>query len=479
MQIFKTFIGPEPLLAYLCMMAPRLREFRRVMRPTASLYLHCDTTASHYLKILLDATFGAENFLNDIIWKRHSAHNNALRCGAIHDSLLLYKKGGEHTWNSQYHQYSQDYLESFYRYTDPDGRRYRLGDLTARGTQEEFEWKGVRRKWAQSREKMAELEAQGRILYSSSGLASYKRYLDEGKGVPLQDLWLDINPISAHSKERGGYATQKPRALLNRIIQASSNPGDVVLDPFLGWGTTIFEAHALKRRWIGIDISHLSTDQVKESLQRSFGCSPGTDYMMRGEPVDLEGARALASDDRNLFEHWALGLVGARDSCKGKGKDRGIDGKLIWISEKDGSSKTMPISVKSGKVSSLCVRELSGTMNREKAELGLLITLEEPTDEMRREALSDLYEVGGVGVGSTIMNSSPIPRIQILTVEDLLKGKQVRLPLGLASKTYGPATHRQNSHGEDYKPRGKDQMNAPDPTMNVIDFLQNRTESVP
>ena len=266
MQAFRKLLGTNDMLAYMSMMAPRLVELRRVLKLTGSLYLHCDPTASHFLKLLMDAIFGPANFRTEIIWKRTSAHSDTRQGrrqhGRIHDVLLFYTKNDDWNWNPVYTEYDREYVENFYRFVEPDGRRYGLWDLTGPGGAAKgnpsYEVMGVRKYWRYTQEKMSELIAQGRVVQVNPGAVPwYKRYLDEMPGVPLQDLWTDIRPIGSQAAERLGYPTQKPVALLERIIQVSSSEGDTVLDPFCGCGTTIAAAQKLGRRWIGIDITHL------------------------------------------------------------------------------------------------------------------------------------------------------------------------------------------------------------------------------
>jgi adenine specific DNA methylase Mod len=277
MEAFHSFLKNSPMMAYLAMMAPRLFELHRVLRETGSLYLHCDPTASHYLRTLLDGIFDARNFRTEIIWKRSSAHSDAAQGrkqhGRIHDTLFFYTKNGDWTWNHIFTEYDQDYVDSFYKFVEPGtGRRYRLGDITAPGGASPkkknpyYEFLGVKRYWRYSKERMKELYDQGRIIQAKTGgVPAYKRYLDEMKGVPLQDVWTDVKPIGAQAQERLGYPTQKPLVLLERIISASSNPGDVVLDPFCGCGTTIHAAQKLGRKWIGIDVTYLAINLIKRA----------------------------------------------------------------------------------------------------------------------------------------------------------------------------------------------------------------------
>jgi site-specific DNA-methyltransferase (adenine-specific) len=268
------------MMAYLVMMAIRLVELHRVLKSTGSLYLHCDPTASHYLKVVLDTIFGVKNFLNEIIWKRTNAKSLAFtRFANNHDVILRYAKTGKWVWNPQYTPHDPEYVKKFYKYVEEGtGRRYRLADLTNPNKDRPnltYEFLGVKRVWRWTRERMEKAYADGIIVQSRPGaVPAMKRYLDEQKGNPVGDVWVDILPLQAQSAERLGYPTQKPVALLERIISASSNGGDVVLDPFCGCGTTIAAAEKLGRRWIGIDITHLAISLQKYRLQEAF---PGAD----------------------------------------------------------------------------------------------------------------------------------------------------------------------------------------------------------
>lgn len=254
------FIADPGMLAYLAMMAPRLSQLHRVLAPTGSLYLHCDQSASHYLKLLLDAAFGMRAFRNAIAWKRTSAHNGAIRqFGRVHDTILFYAKTDRATWHRLYLPHDPSYVTATYRHADADGRRYRLDNLLGPGGATKhnpcYMFLGVTRHWRYNQERMEALHAAGRIVQSKPGaLPMYKRYLDETRGVPLTDLWDDIGPLNGQSTERTGWPTQKPLALLGRLIAASSNPGDLVLDPFCGCGTALVAAQLLGRRWLGIDL---------------------------------------------------------------------------------------------------------------------------------------------------------------------------------------------------------------------------------
>jgi len=388
MIAFHTFLGGSDMMAYLAMMAPRLTQLHRVLKETGSIYLHCDPTASHYLKMLLDAIFSPWCFRSEIVWKRSRAHSDTKQGrkqhGRIHDIILFYTKGEEWTWNPLYTPYDEDYVRQFYKYEeDGTGRRYRLGDLTGPGGaakgNPQYEVMGVTRYWRYTREKMQALIEQGRVIQTQPGtVPAYKRYLDEMQGVPLQDVWTDVNPVAAQAAERLGYPTQKPEALLERIIKASSNEGDIVLDPFCGCGTAIAVAQKLKRRWIGIDITHLAVNLIKKRLRDHFGEAVQSTYEVVGEPVSLSDAAELAKQDPFQFQSWALGLVGARVATSAKkGADRGIDGRLYFHDDRSGKSKQVIFSVKAGEnVNVTHIRDLRGVLDREKAEIGVLISME-------------------------------------------------------------------------------------------------------
>jgi DNA modification methylase len=430
MQAFRGFLGDNDMLAYLAMMAPQLVELRRVLKNTGSIYLHCDPTASHYLKILMDAVFWPQNFRSEIIWKRSSAHSDTKQGrrqhGRIHDIILFYTKLDNWVWNPIHIPYDQEYIDAFYKHTEEGtGRRYRLGDLTGPGGAAKgnpsYEVMGVTRYWRYSKEKMEELIQQGRIIQTRSGaVPAYKRYLDEMPGVPIQDLWTDIKPIGAQAAERLGYPTQKPEGLLERIIKASSNVGDIVLDPFCGCGTAIAVAQRLERHWMGIDITHLAITLIKHRLQDAFGNN--VEYQVIGEPVSLPDAETLANADPYQFQWWALGLVGARPTEQKKGADKGIDGRVYFHDEgKAGKTKQIILQVKGGHVTASQIRDLRGVVSREEAEIGVFITLQKPTSAMRREAASiGFYKSPGWGTKH--------PRLQMLTVEELLEGKQIDYP---------------------------------------------------
>jgi site-specific DNA-methyltransferase (adenine-specific) len=427
MQAFRKALGQSDMMAYLAMIAPRLIELHRVLKTSGSLYLHCDPTASHYLKLLLDGVFGAASFRNEIIWVRSLPHGNvSKRFGASHDTILFYAKSAANTWNGSFIAHRPEYLEQFYKYKDADGRVYRLISCINPNPDRPnltYEWNGVMRVWKYTRERMQSMHDAGLLVYSKTGVASYKGYLDSMRGTPTQDVWADIPPLMGSARERLGFPTQKPEALLERIIDASTSEGQTVLDPFCGCGTAVAVAERLGRRWIGIDITHLAITLIKHRLRDAYGDQIDEEYSVIGEPVTLPDARKLAEEDPYQFQFWALGLVGARPAEQKKGADRGIDGRIYFHDEggKSAETKQIILSVKAGRnIGVSHVRDLRGVLDREKANIGVLISLAEPTKQMRTEAAS-------VGFYTSPMGGT-FPRMQLLTVEQLLDGKGILYP---------------------------------------------------
>lgn len=435
------FMGRTDLTAYLVMMTQRLVELRRVLKPTGSLYLHCDPTASHYLKVVLDTIFGPENFRGEIAWKRTHTHADAKRFGAMHDVLLFYAKDATLAqWHTQFRPYSAEYLASHYAQVDETGRHYQLISASAPGHGKihpamRFGDRVIEppagRMWAWTQENIDRLWAEGRFVFTSRGMPRYKLYADEKLGTAVGSVWDDIPPVNAMAQERLGYPTQKPMALLERIINASSNPGDVVLDPFCGCGTAIYAAQKLGRQWIGIDVTHLAVSIMKNRLKTLFDLEPKRDYDVEGEPKDITGARQLAQDDRYQFQYWAVSLVEAyaeeaREDRK-KGADKGIDGTIPLLDGQLRKRQNIIVQVKSGHVTPSHIRDLRGVIERESAPIGLYICLEKPTPDMREEAsragfyTSELWRNPKSG-------DHLWPRIQIRTIEELLTGKGFELP---------------------------------------------------
>jgi len=428
LRAMRAFLKENDMMAYLAMMAVRMLELHRVLKPTGSLYLHCDPTASHYLKILLDAVFGNYCFGNEIIWKRQNAKGLAFtRFARNHDVILRFTKSQNWTWNPQYTGHDPEYIKQFYKYRDPDGRVYRLADLTNPNKNRPnltYEFLGVTRVWRWTKDRMLEAYDNGIIVQNKPGqVPSLKRYLDEQEGNSIDDLWADINPVQAQAAERLGYPTQKPVALLERIIRASSNEGDLVLDPFCGCGTTIHAAEKLNRRWIGIDITHLAIGLIRRRLIDAF---PQAEFDVAGVPKDVGGARELAAQDKHQFQLWALSMIEAQPFKGGrKGADGGVDGYLYFKPDGKVTEKVV-VSVKGGEhVDVKMIRELNTTVERERAKMGVFLSLASPTKPMVAEAAAcGLYESPLHGKFS---------KIQILTIADLFDGHRPEMPFRDAS----------------------------------------------
>jgi site-specific DNA-methyltransferase (adenine-specific) len=442
MEALHSFLKHSPMMAYLAMMAPRLVELHRVLKPTGSLYLHCDPTASAYLRTILDNLFGAENLRNEIVWQRTPSKGlMSRRLARNHDLILSYQKSDAATWKEDaiFQPYDLDALDektkAKYSHRDADGRLYQLDNLINPNPNRPnltYQFLGVTKVWRWTKERMQKAYEEGLVIQPKAGaVPRFKRYLDEQRGKPLGDVWTDIAPINSQAQERLGFPTQKPQALLERIISASSNPGDVVLDPFCGCGTTIHAAQKLDRQWIGIDITYLAINLIKRRLKDAFG--EEIEFEEKGQPTDFASAKRLAELDKFQFQHWALSLIGARPLKEGEGKgaDRGVDGLLYFYEteRKDtpGRVKEEPlpksepvhrekiiVQVKGGGVNRGDVATLLGDVENQKAAGGVLITLEKPSKQMRTEAA----DAGRYT--SKLWHDKDYPRIQILTVEGLL-----------------------------------------------------------
>jgi DNA modification methylase len=373
-QSMRHFVGANQMMAYLVMMTIRLIELHRVLRSTGSLYLHCDPTASHYLKIILDVIFGKNKFRNEIVWCYGSGGASKRHFSKKHDIIFYYTKGDDYTFNVN----------------------------------------SVREPYSSPHKSMTP-----KIV----GDKSYVKMNPLGR-IPFD--WWQIPILTNSAKERLGYPTQKPLALLERIILASSSPGDIVLDPFCGCGTSVVAAEKLKRKWIGIDITHLGISAMKYRLKDAF---PGIQFKVVGEPEDIAAARQLALEDRYQFQWWALSLIpgamplgGQEGSREGKkGSDKGIDGILSFIDDQSSRAKKTLIQVKSGHVNSSMIRDLIGTVQREKAAIGIFITLDEPTRDMVTEAVT-------LGFYNSPGWRQKYPVIQIYTVDELLHHTEIKMP---------------------------------------------------
>lgn len=418
----RRFLKESDMMAYLVMMTNRLLELHRVLKSTGSLYLHCDPTASHYLKIVLDTIFGPKNFRNEIVWQRTSAKGDARqKYGAVHDVLLYYAKSKNTPFSPVFLTKNASYLERF-RLNDHDGKGpYRLAPLDSPNPRPNltYGYKGFappEKGWRVSLAVMEQLDKEGRLYFpaDNSGRIARKHYLEEQKGRKSTDVWIDIPPLQASSAERLGYPTQKPQALLERIIQASSQPGDLVLDPFCGCGTAVHAAEKLGRNWIGVDITHLAIKLIEKRLHDAF---PNLTFEVQGTPKDLEAARDLASRDKYQFQWWACSLVYAQPyKGRKKGADGGIDGLIFFQDDANSNlSKKIIISVKGGEnITRAMIADLKNSVEREKAQMGFFVTLVPPTQPMIKEAASAGFYQSP--------NHGQFPKIQILTIDGLLTG---------------------------------------------------------
>jgi site-specific DNA-methyltransferase (adenine-specific) len=429
LRAMRAFLKENDMMAYLAMMAVRLIELHRVLKPTGSLYLHCDPTASHYLKILLDAVFGVENFSNEIIWQRSTGKSlMKRRLPNNHDVILFVQKGPDATWNEAaiFTPYDEDDLPEKtrikYSHKEADGRVYRLDSLINPNPDRPnltYEFLGVRKVWRWTRDRMQAAYDAGLVVQTKPGtVPQLKRYLDEQRGLPLGDVWTDIPPLNSQAIERLGYPTQKPVALLERIVAASSNPGDVVLDPFCGCGTTIHAAQKLGRSWTGIDVTHLAISLIEKRLKDAFA---GIKFELHGTPKDVGGAQALFAQDPYQFQWWAVSLIDAVPyGGKKRGADSGIDG-FVYFKPDGRTTEKAIVSVKGGaNVNVSMIRDMGHVVEREKAKMGVFVTLAKPTGPMEKEAIkAGFYETP----------YGKYPKLQIVTIEDLFNGKKPSLPL--------------------------------------------------
>ena len=459
MSAMHSAIGENPLMAYLAMMAVRLVELHRVLKPTGSLYLHCDPTASHYLKLVLDAVFGVTSYRNEIVWKRTSAHGNvSANYGDVTDSIFYYAKGANPTWNRPMMPLSDKNIAEKYSSVDENGRRYTTRDLRNPGVRPNLmydytasngkTYKPHPNGWSFTEAKMRQYDEAGLLHFpkNDDGRIRMKLFLDERPGRPMQTLWDDIPPINSQAQERLGYPTQKPRALLERIIAASSNPGDVVLDPFCGCGTAVDAAQKLGRRWIGIDVTHIAIGMIEDRMRQGY---PGIAFETIGVPKDLASAERLAADDPHQFQQWVCWQVGGFPRDK-KGGDKGVDGWFNYLNE-NGRIETGVISVKAGdNVNPTMVRDLGRVMERDGHRFGLFIMKSMPTKGMREEAAS--HKLIEMQFGGNEVEGKRFPALQIVTLAELMMGKRPSLPplispVKKAARVETRVSHQKDSQG--------------------------------
>jgi len=419
----------DSAVAYLTTMTIRIWYMHKLLKDTGNFYLHCDPTMSHYLKLICDMIFSSKNFQNEIVWKRTNTHNDSGTYGNTHDIILYYTKSEKFTWNKFYKAYDKDYIETYYRYKDTNGRRWMSGDLSAKGLSGggyEYEWKGIKSLWRCPIETMEKLDKEGKVFYTKNGIPRRKRYLDEALGMPIDDVFADIEPLRSWNKEKLGYPTQKPEALLERIIKASSNEGDLVADFFCGCGTTIAAAQNLKRQWLGADISHLAIRLIKKRLVHTYGLGIEHNIKLHGLPKDVASAKELAQNvegGRIGFQDWVIEVLLNGVVNEKKVADGGFDGYLTFNTH--AGKQFALIETKSGKLTVKNLREFVHVIDKQKAALGIFVCFEENvTKEMTKTA----KEAGHIKIANI---EFPTDRIQIITVEELMRGKQPMLP-GLA-----------------------------------------------
>lgn len=433
-EAMSRLLGENDLMAYLTMMTRRLLELHRVLRGSGSIFLHCDPTASHYLKIICDSIFNSENFRNEIIWQRTQAKSlMTKRLPSNHDVILAYGKSDRAVWNEDalFQPYDVEDLDpktkEKYSNRDATGRLYQLTSLINPNPDRPnltYEFLGVTRVWRWTKERMQEAYDAGLIIQTAPGrVPRLKRYLDEQRGKPLGDVWSDIPPLNARAAERLGYPTQKPLKLLERIIEAASHPGGVVLDPFAGCGTTIDAAQKLKRQWIGIDITTLAIDLIDARLRHTYSETIRQTYQILGIPRDLSGAHALFKRSPFEFERWCVMQVDGQPNEKQVG-DRGVDGVIRIPIDAKANSHRVLISVKGGATNPGHVRDLLGTVELQGAAMGLFVCMNRPT--------SGMFEVANHSGSYTYpVNEKQYPKIQILAVEDILNGVKPDIPTPL------------------------------------------------
>jgi DNA modification methylase len=441
-------LGKGSLLAYLVSMTLRIVEIHRVLKSTGSFYLHCDPTASHYLKIVLDTVFCSQggDYIAEITWERTSAHSDSKTFANTTDVIFLYSKRIL-MFNQQFKPYSEEYLKKYYKHQDGKGR-FLDRDLTAGGLSGggyNYDWKGIKKLWRCPIETMQKYEEQNKLYYTRNGTPRLKQYLEEMPVVPLTNLWNDIPPINSQASERLGYPTQKPEALLERIIKASSNKGDVILDAYCGCGTTIAVAERLERNWIGIDITYQSISLMLKRLEDSFGKNVLDKIELNGIPKDMESAQALATkpDDRTRkeFEKWAVLTYSNNRAVINdkKGADKGVDAIAYFQGDKDNGEKII-FQVKSGNVKSGDIRDLQGTMTLQGAALGIFITLKPPSKDMVQTAKS-------AGIYRSPYMSQSVDKIEIVTVQEILEQKK-RLDVILTFEVLKAAEKQRETQGQ-------------------------------
>lgn len=480
-EAMRKLLRDSDALAYMVMMTPRLVELHRKLKNTGSLYLHCDPAVSHYLKVMLDAIFTPEQFRNEIIWRRTGSHGKVRRYGPIHDVILFYTKTDAYKekWTSPRKPYMRGHVDEYLVKDDKGWHTNYYGNVLTgsglRNGESGKPWKGVDpsakgRHWAipgalvedldedlsalSQHQKLDRLFELGYITFTDGDTwPLYQRYVNPLEGTPAPDIWAfqpytngtvfgsedgvdeDVRWLSTRDAERLGYQTQKPMGLLERIVGASTHPGDVVLDPFCGCGTTIEAAHNLGRHWIGIDITYIAVDLIQKRMRHRFGEEVTKTFEIDGIPRDLASAKALFARSPFEFERWAVSMVDGTPNERQVG-DKGIDGVIRFNVDAKGTQGKSLVSVKGGGLNPAMVRDLLGTVGTQRAEMGVLITLEKPT-----RGVTDAVQ--HAGTYSPPEFGRTYPKIQLLTVEQLLAGQKPNMPTALLPYIKAKRSHRE------------------------------------
>jgi site-specific DNA-methyltransferase (adenine-specific) len=425
LKLYKFLTGNRDIfsdgqMSYLTMMAHRLYYMHKILKDTGSIYLHCDPTMSHYLKIVMDIIFGVKNFRNEISWKRSQPKSHTkINFPNCRDIILRYAKSDKAIFNKIYGEYNPEYIRKFYKYTDPNGRRYRLGDLTNPNKNRPnltYEFLGITRVWRWTKERMEKAYKDGIVIQNESGaVPQLKRYLDELKGQPISNSWDDIEHLHGSNIEFLGYPTQKPLALLERIIKASSNEGDIVADFFCGCGTSITVAEKFKRRWLGVDINHLAIGLIEERRLKPLKAK----YQLMGFPQDQAQAEKLAREKPFEFEQWVVEYI-FKGHCTRKTRDGGFDGHIAF---NDGDQKKLCLlEVKGGKCTVKNVREFDNVIQTQKADMGFFICFEK---QRTSEMIKHCDKQGYVEMQDNLF-SGTIPKLSIITIEDILSKRYLQ-----------------------------------------------------
>ncbi len=439
--------------AYLTTMAIRIFYMHKLLKDTGSFYMHCDPTMSHYLKLMCDIIFGGKNFRNEIVWQRTNAHNMKSKYfGRVHDVIFFYAKSSKYTWNEQFTEYSKEQLSRFKE--DEKGKLYKAENLTfsSANPNRQFEWRGVKppanRSWGASFEQLEQWWNEGRILKRIDGaprMDGLKVFFDDLKGKSLNDWWEDISRVGNTSAESLGYPTQKPEALLERIIKASSNEGDIVADFFCGCGTTIAAAQKLNRKWIGADISHLAVRLIKKRLVETYGRGIESNLKLHGMPKDIGSAKELAQNiegGRIGFQDWAIEVMLNGVVNEKKTADGGYDGYLTFYDNNKKKHFAL-IETKSGKLTVKNLREFVHVIETQKATIGIFVCFAE---NVTREMIKCAKDAGHVKMDGA---EFPMDKIQIITIEDLFAGRQPQLPGGAENQTF-KKSQRKETKGASY-----------------------------